>query len=123
MAHFAAPDLVPRRRQYFPLGGGRKGKARTCINVLIVFALSGLWHGAAMKYVLWGLLFGVFQVIGGLLTPAKQRLCAALRIPWDAGWLPVDFRVIITFGLSTFAWTSLPRGFPLCRRVLLSNAL
>ena len=36
---------------YFPLGGSRKGKARTYINVLIVFALSGLWHGAAMKYV------------------------------------------------------------------------
>ena len=49
---------------YFPLGGSRKGKPRTYINVLIVFALSGLWHGAAMKYVLWGLLFGVFQVIG-----------------------------------------------------------
>ena len=88
---------------YFPLGGSRKGKARTYINVLIVFALSGLWHGAAMKYVLWGLLFGVFQVIGGLLTPAKQRLCAALHIPWDAGWLQI-IRVIITFGLSTFAW-------------------
>ena len=88
---------------YFPLGGSRKGKARTYINVLIVFALSGLWHGAAMKYVLWGLLFGVFQVIGGLLTPAKQRLCAALHIPWDAGWLQI-IRVVITFGLSTFAW-------------------
>ena len=88
---------------YFPLGGSRKGKARTYINVLIVFALSGLWHGAAMKYVLWGLLFGVFQVIGGLLTPAKQRLCAALHIPWDAGWLQI-IRVIITFCLSTFAW-------------------
>ena len=88
---------------YFPLGGSRKGKARTYINVLIVFALSGLWHGAAMKYVLWGLLFGVFQVIGGLLKPAKQRLCAALHIPWDAGWLQI-IRVIITFGLSTFAW-------------------
>ena len=71
--------------------------------MLIVFALSGLWHGAAMKYVLWGLLFGVFQVIGGLLTPTKQRLCAALHIPWDAGWLQI-IRVIITFGLSTFAW-------------------
>ena len=34
---------------YFPLGGSRKGKARTYINVLIVFALSGLWHGAAMN--------------------------------------------------------------------------
>ena len=88
---------------YFPLGGSRRGKARTIINTLITFLISGLWHGAAMKYVLWGLLFGVFQVIGSLLTPAKQRLCAALHIPWDAGWLQI-IRVIITFGLSTFAW-------------------
>ena len=88
---------------YFPLGGSRKGKARTYINVLIVFALSGLWHGAAMKYVLWGLLFGVFQGYRRSADTGKQRLCAALHIPWDAGWLQI-IRVIITFGLSTFAW-------------------
>lgn len=40
-----------------------------------------------MKYVLWGLLFGVFQVIGGLLTPAKQRLCGA----YGTGFNPQEF--------------------------------
>ena len=39
---------------YFPLGGSRKGLARTCVNLMIVFLLSGLWHGAAMNYVAWG---------------------------------------------------------------------
>ena len=66
---------------YFPLGGSRKGKARTYINVLIVFALSGL---ARCRHEICALGTAVrrFQVIGGLLTPAKQRLCAALHIPW-----------------------------------------
>lgn len=40
---------------YFPLGGSRKGKARTVLNTIIVFALSGLWHGANWTFVLWGL--------------------------------------------------------------------
>ena len=40
---------------YFPLGGSRRGRTRTIINTLIVFALSGLWHGADWTFVLWGL--------------------------------------------------------------------
>lgn len=40
---------------YFPLGGSRRGKARTILNTVIVFALSGLWHGANWTYVIWGL--------------------------------------------------------------------
>jgi D-alanyl-lipoteichoic acid acyltransferase DltB (MBOAT superfamily) len=45
---------------YFPLGGNRKGKIRTYINVIIVFTVSGLWHGASWNFVLWGFLNGIF---------------------------------------------------------------
>ena len=48
---------------YFPLGGNRKGPRRHIVNVLIVFAVSGLWHGADWKYVIWGALNGVFVVM------------------------------------------------------------
>lgn len=44
---------------YIPLGGNRKGKIRMNINVLIVFALSGLWHGAAWTFVIWGVIQGI----------------------------------------------------------------
>ncbi len=47
---------------YIPLGGSRKGKLRTVINVLIVFVLSGLWHGAGWTYVCWGLMQGLLVV-------------------------------------------------------------
>ncbi len=48
---------------YIPLGGNRKGKSRTYINLFIVWALTGLWHGASWNFVLWGLYFFVFLVI------------------------------------------------------------
>lgn len=48
---------------YIPLGGNRKGVARTYLNLYIVFFLTGLWHGASWNFVLWGLLHGTFLVI------------------------------------------------------------
>lgn len=52
---------------YFPLGGSRKGKARTVLNTIIVFALSGLWHGANWTFVLWGL-YNAFLFIPLIIT-------------------------------------------------------
>ncbi len=48
---------------YIPLGGSRKGLMRTCINVMLVFSLSGLWHGAAWTFVLWGMMHGAAMVV------------------------------------------------------------
>ncbi|AEF85046.1 membrane bOund o-acyl transferase, mboat [Treponema primitia ZAS-2] len=48
---------------YIPLGGNRKGMFRQKLNLLFTFLLSGLWHGAAWHFVIWGLLHGLFQVI------------------------------------------------------------
>ena len=47
---------------YIPLGGSRNGFARTCVNLLIAFALSGIWHGAGLNFLIWGLLHGVALV-------------------------------------------------------------
>lgn len=48
---------------YFPLGGNRKGKIRTYLNVIIVFTVSGLWHGASWNFVIWGFLNGIFLAV------------------------------------------------------------
>jgi Predicted membrane protein involved in D-alanine export len=48
---------------YIPLGGNRKGKARTYINLIIVFACTGIWHGAAWTFLIWGLYHGFFLII------------------------------------------------------------
>lgn len=48
---------------YIPLGGNRKGKARTLLNLFIVFLLTGIWHGANYTFILWGVFYGVIIVI------------------------------------------------------------
>lgn len=48
---------------YIPLGGNRKGKAKTYRNLAIVFLLTGFWHGAAWQFIVWGIYHGVFQVL------------------------------------------------------------
>ena len=48
---------------YIPLGGNRKGKPRQAFNILLVWMLTGLWHGASWNYVLWGLYFGVILLL------------------------------------------------------------
>lgn len=88
---------------YFPLGGSRRGKVRTWINVLIVFAVSGLWHGAAMTFVVWGLLNGIYQIIGGILEPARKKLHRAARLREDG--LPLQIiQTVICFLLLTVTW-------------------
>lgn len=52
-----------REYVYIPLGGNRKGKIRTYINLVTVFFLTGLWHGAAFSYIFWGLYHGFFSVV------------------------------------------------------------
>ena len=60
-----------REYLYVPLGGNRKGCSRTCLNVTIVFFLTGLWHGASWTFVLWGLWHGLWSVMERI-TPLKK---------------------------------------------------
>ncbi len=57
---------------YIPLGGNRKGKWRTILNRMIVFACTGVWHGAGLNFLLWGLWHGTFVSIEGVL-PKKDH--------------------------------------------------
>ena len=75
---------------YIPLGGNRKGVRRTCINIMIVFFLSGLWHGANWTFIVWGCLHGVFMVLERL-TGRKIEKIPVL------GWL-------FTFLFANVAW-------------------
>lgn len=59
---------------YFPLGGSRRGAARAYCNILIVFALSGLWHGTGLTFLVWGLLHGLAQVAERALGSRRDRL-------------------------------------------------
>lgn len=88
---------------YIPLGGNRCSKFRHQLNVMIVFLVSGLWHGAAWYFVIWGALHGSYQIIGYLTKPTRQKLLAKLGVPEDVGWLKFA-RQCFTFVLVNFAW-------------------
>ena len=64
---------------YFPLGGSRKGKLRTCINIFIVFFLSGLWHGAGWTFILWGVLHGTVMIFERLFWKYLTMIPAIIR--------------------------------------------
>ncbi|MDE6622586.1 MAG: MBOAT family protein [Lachnospiraceae bacterium] len=88
---------------YIPLGGNRKGKLIKYRNLIIVFLVSGLWHGAAGTYVVWGLIHGIYQVIGGITRPVRDKLNRALELKPDS----IGHRFlsgIVTFCLVDFAW-------------------
>lgn len=92
---------------YIPLGGNRVGKVRNMLNVCVTFTLSGLWHGAAFTYIIWGGLHGLMQCVEKLfLIPEKRKTLTAdsatqskesRNISW---WLKVG----IVFCLVAAAW-------------------
>jgi len=94
---------------YIPLGGSRHGPARKWRNILIVFTVSGLWHGAALTFLAWGALNGLYQVAGGVSAPARAKLRAALRIKEDGTLLAV-WQTLCVFVLSTVAWVFFKSG-------------
>ena len=64
---------------YIPLGGSRKGTVRTCVHIMIVFLISGIWHGTGWTFVVWGALHGLAQVDERLWGARLDRLPKALR--------------------------------------------
>lgn len=88
---------------YFPLGGSRKGSGRTIFNLFVVWALTGLWHGASWNYVLWGLYFFVFIALEKLFLgkkleklPGVSNLYLLLIVYF--GWVLFKFENISVMG-------------------------
>lgn len=83
---------------YFPLGGNRCSKARWIFNTMIVFTVSGLWHGATYTFLIWGALHGICMVIERLVYGDKIK-----TISNNFSLINV-FRISLTFTIVTFAW-------------------
>lgn len=96
---------------YIPLGGNRRGKWRTTWNTAVVFAVSGIWHGAAWNFVIWGLYWAAVYVAGKNLLHLRRPTGAA-----SASELP---GIIATFGIVAFGfylfrcteWSQIAAGF------------
>ena len=94
-----------REYVYIPLGGNRKGEWRRNLNILIVWALTGLWHGAGWNFVLWGVWFGVLLIIEKKWVIGRK---GTERLP---GWLRqvlTYLPVLIGWGMFTGKWQVFP---------------
>lgn len=90
---------------YIPLGGNRCKLWRWTLNVMIVFLLSGLWHGAALTFIVWGGIHGVYQIVGKLKNLLIEKLVAKGKIkqPKENAFT-VFIKRAVTFVLVCFAW-------------------
>lgn len=88
---------------YIPLGGNRKGKIRKYINTLIVFFVSGMWHGAAWSYVLWGVLNGVYMIVEDATKSLREKIKTLCKVDESR----FSYRLgcgLLTFALVDFSW-------------------
>lgn len=88
--HITLNSLL-RQLIYIPLGGNRKGTLRTYFNVIAVFLISGLWHGASWTFILWGLFHGVISCLERLF---RKYLA----------YIPCKIRQLTTFLIATLLW-------------------
>lgn len=86
---------------YIPLGGNRKGKARQCLNIMIVWFLTGLWHGDNWNFMLWGVYFGVI-----LLAEKLFLLKVFTKIPMFFHYVYSYLLIIIGWGIFAYEDTS-----------------
>lgn len=100
---------------YFPLGGSKKGTVRTYINTMIVFLVSGIWHGANYTFILWGVLHGMAQCVNRFFKKQYEM------------WNPV-FQWGITFIFLNFTWLlfraeSLHQWKVMCKKIVSLDSL
>lgn len=76
---------------YIPLGGSRKGKCRTYLNIFLIFLISGLWHGAQWAFIFWGILHGIANILTRVFQKQWKKLHTAVQ------WF-------LTFGFVNVTW-------------------
>lgn len=109
---------------YIPLGGNRKGILRKYLNVIITFAVSGLWHGGSYKFIAWGLLHAFYQVYETATDKFRNKLYVAFNMPKSSKFRKV-FRSVWTFIWVMFGWIifradSLMHGLSMIKRIFVS---
>ncbi|MGL5125062.1 MAG: MBOAT family O-acyltransferase, partial [Fusobacteriaceae bacterium] len=88
---------------YFPLGGSKVSKSKRYRNIMVVFLVSGLWHGASWNFIVWGGLHGIYQLIGIELKPFRDIIVRIFKIDRSTFSHKI-YKIITTFILVDFAW-------------------
>lgn len=111
---------------YIPLGGNRKGKVRKWFNLMVVFLVSGLWHGANWHFVIWGGLNGAYQVIGEWMRPLREKIMKLCSVDKNAP-SHRTLQMLLTFLLVDISWiffrAPLTQGIEIIKKILGFGAL
>ncbi len=110
---------------YIPLGGSKGGEARTALNLLIVFIISGVWHGASFTFIIWGMLNGLYLVVERYWLEGAYRRLDAL---YPGNPVIAGFRICFTFTLICFSWIffrapTLPDAFQVISRIFSGSSV
>lgn len=104
-----------RDHVYIPLGGNRCGRARQCLNLAVVWCLTGIWHGAQWNFLLWGAYFGVLIMLEHFVL--RRRLEA---MPRALAWGYTSLLVLVSFVL--FSYSDLAAGWQ-CLRAMIGGGV
>ena len=88
---------------YYPMGGNRVKVGRWCLNILVVFCISGLWHGSNWTYVVWGALNGVYLLSSRVTWGWRQNIYGALGLDKEQP-LRAGISILCTFLLTCAGW-------------------
>lgn len=88
---------------YIPLGGSRCSRLKRYRNIMITFLVSGIWHGSGWNYIIWGGLHGMYQVVGDIIAPFRQRVAQLFGLNKEK-FSYKCLQVLTTFILVDFAW-------------------
>ncbi|MCR4897088.1 MAG: MBOAT family protein, partial [Lachnospiraceae bacterium] len=106
---------------YIPLGGNRRGKAIQCRNLLIVFLLSGLWHGAGWTFLVWGLMHGLCAVFETLLPPLRTESWKPASVKLLTAFRKIRTFLLVTLSFSVFRAASLQDAALLWKKLFLGG--
>jgi len=112
---------------YIPLGGNRRGTLAKYVNLMITFLVSGVWHGASLNFIAWGLLHGAYQIAGDLTYGVREKVYKAAGIAKN-GLVYKTVKRIGTFILVCIGWiifraSSLSAGLQMIRRIVTDFSL
>jgi hypothetical protein len=90
---------------YIPLGGSRKGEERTYINTMIVFLVSGIWHGANWTFIVWGVVHGALSMVDRWCEEQEKKLIEAVR--WMGTFFAVNVLWLLFRAESIMQWRTM----------------
>ena len=107
---------------YIPLGGNRVSNAKWYFNIMLVFVVSGLWHGAYYTFIIWGFLHGFYILFGRVTLNFRQKITALVGL--DKFPRLIKFlNITITFHLVLFAWIFFRASYITHAKIIIKNIL